>query len=186
MNASSADTNVIPINRYALVPEQLPAELPPITRIEAQRIADQIVRRFYPNKPKGYGGRIRRCWLSSVPTAATNHNKGLGRLIHDFSHRAFRRVYPHKRPHDPLHVQYESDIAAFVAGSAWLKRVSAPKAPKAKPTTNEKRARELLKTEASIARWESKQRRARNALRKLAAKRARLVRVLSNDGSAKR
>lgn len=54
-----------------------------------------------------------------------------------------------------------------------------PKPPKAKPSTNEKRARELLKTEAAIARWESKQRRARTALKKLAEKKRRLMRVLS-------
>jgi hypothetical protein len=176
----NTETNVIPIDRYTLVPQQLPAELPPITRVEAQRISNLLVRRFYPNRTTGYTGKIRRCWLSSVPTAATNHSKGLGRLIHDFSHRTFRRVYPHKRPHDPLHVRYEADIAAFVAGSAWLKRVMTPKPAKAKPSTNEKRARELLKTEAAIARWESKQRRARTALKKLAAKKRRLVRALSS------
>lgn len=182
MNAAE---NVIPFDRYQLVPEQLPATLPAITRIEAQRISNLLVRRFYPNKPKGYGGRIRRCWLSSVPTASTNHSKGLGRLIHDFSHRTFRRVYPDKRPHDPLHVRYEADIAAFVAGSAWLKRVTAPKPAKAKPTINEKRARDLMRVETAIARWESKQRRARNALKKLAAKKRRLVRVFSAKGDPK-
>lgn len=181
------------MDRYAPVPAALPETLPAMTRVEAQRIATKITRKFWPKghrralRDYQYPERaVRRVWLSPKPTSATNHDKGLGRLIHDLSHDVFNAVYPHKLPHDPLHAKYETDIAAFVAGSAWLARVMQPKAPAPKQSLNEKRARDLTRAEQAISRWESKMRRASNALKKLRAKRARLLRVLSNDGSATR
>lgn len=177
--------NVIAISagryRYQAVPKALPEQLPAITREDARRIATKITRKFWPHTRRDYiypGSSVRRVWLSAKPTKSKNHHKGLGRLIHDMSHRVFRAVYPHKLPHDPLHVRYETDIAAFVADSAWLAKLLQPRPPKAKPTLAEKHARQLIQTETAIARWESKQRRAKNAIRKLESKRRRLARAL--------
>jgi hypothetical protein len=182
--------NVTKIDRYATVPAVLPETLPPMTRVEAQRIATKITRKFWPKCSKSYVfplSGVRRVWLSPKPTAASDVNKGLSRLIHDLSHDVFDAVYRgQRRAHDPLHAKYETDIAAFVAESGWLKRVTAPKPPKAKPTIEQKRALELSRVEAAIVRWESKQRRARNAIKKLAAKKRRLVRVFSASTSEPR
>jgi hypothetical protein len=172
-------------DRYATVPAALPETLPPLSRVEAQRIATKITRKFWPNCSRSYVyplSRVRRVWLSAKPTKADNVYKGLGRLIHDLSHDVFSAVYRDRRAHDPLHAKYETDIAAFVAESGWMKRVTSPKPPKVKPTLEAKRLTELNRIESAIERWESKQRRARNALRKLAAKRRRLMRVLSANG----
>lgn len=169
-------------DRYDIVPAVLPEQLPAMTRVEAQRIATKITRKFWPRTRADYkfpASAVRRVWLSSVPTSATNHDKGLGRLIHDLSHQVFRAVYPRKLPHDPLHVRYETDIAEFVAGSAWLSRVMAPKKSRPKPGLAEKRALALARVEQAIGRWESKQRRAKTALTKLGVKRRRLVKLLS-------
>lgn len=169
---------------YDKVPAALPPVLPAMTRLEAQRIATKIVRKFWPRAYKRQFGKgytytsVRNCWLSPVATKASNHDKGLGRLIHDMSHDVFNAVYPHKQPHDPLHARYETDIAAFVAASGWLKRVSLPPVPKARPTLEHRRAVELRRVEASIKRWESKARRAANALKKLRAKHRRLSRAM--------
>lgn len=182
------------MDRYAIVPAALPPVLPPITRVDAQRIATMIYRQFYPGvghsastHPERHytypEGRVRRVWISSKPTTADNHSKGLGRLIHDLSHRVFRATYPHKRPHDPLHVRYETDVAAYVAASSWLKRLTTPKPerpPKPAPTAADKRAAELAKVEAAIKRWTTKAKRAETALKKLARRRKRLLHALAD------
>lgn len=183
---SSADQTgkVVPINRYDAVIAVFPASLPAVSRRQAAVVYAAIKRRF------GLGnitraddllkrrGAIRRCWLSKAPTSP-HANTGLARLVHDVSHRLFEAVYPQRRPHDPLHVTYEADVAAFVVDhlDAWFK----PAPIKAAPSLSEKRARDLVKIEAAIGRWESKQRRAKTALKKLAAKRHRLVKLLSGD-----
>ena len=148
---------------YQSVDAALPDTLPPITRREAEKARDRIYRKFgkldsgYRIKPY----RVRRCWLS--PTQTTGHHKGWGRLIHDCSHLIFRRVYPHKLPHDPLHVHYETEIAKYVAGSGWL---DGSLRPKLKPKQDIKvvRFERMVKRERE---WSAKQNRAANALAKV-------------------
>jgi hypothetical protein len=156
---------------YVPVAAALPAELPAISRLEARRIATKIMRKFWPKSGiwNGYvypADGVRRVWLSPKPTTARNHDKGLGRLIHDLSHDVFTAHYPRKLPHDPLHARYETDIAAFVASSGWLKRVCTPKRDKPKPTVDEKRAARARRCAVLLARWRSKEKRARTAIRK--------------------
>lgn len=169
---------VVEIDRYASVRSALPEILPPLTRIEAERAAGKLWRKFAPKRYRARGYTSRRAWSSKDQTTRYNERTGWGALIHDISHEIFWRTYPDRRPHDPLHAKYESDIARHVAGSGWLSGTLKP-APKARPTTDQKRAAALVQAEAAISRWESKARRAANALKKLRAKRARIVRVLS-------
>lgn len=169
--------------RYTPVAATLPATLPAITREEASRAAQRLVRKF---GRKALGGphqlrdlkavRVRRCWVSTKPTSA--HYKGWGRLVHDVSHIVFRTRHPDFRPHHNLHARLETEIAAYVAASGWLDGALRP-AAKPKATTAEKRAKRLAQTEAGIERWESKRRRAENALRKLKRRRTTLLRQVT-------
>lgn len=183
----SADerTNVTPIDRYEPVRTVLPDTLPALTRVEAERAAGKLWRKFAPKRWKARGYTFRRSWVSKVPTDRADNRDGWGSLIHDISHELFWRHYPNRRPHDPLHAKYEADVAAHVSASGWLAGTLKPK-PKAKLTLDQKRMAELVRSEAAIGRWTSKAKRAATALRKLNAKRRRLLSLLSSDGSAKR
>lgn len=169
---------------YNAVPAALPATLPAIDREAARRIATMIYRRFRSDRRYRFTDwEVRRVWLSKTPTLASNHSKGLGRLVHDLSHRIFRATYPNRRPHDPLHAKYETDVAAYVAGLAIVRTLANPPPPKPKkpaPTLEQKHAAELLKVEAAIKRWTTKAKRAETALRKLKRKQRRLLTALTH------
>lgn len=157
--------------------------LPPVNREQAAKIATLIQRRFAPpdfariiHRPHN----VRRVWLSSRPTMTANSAKGLGRLVHDLSHDVFGYYYPNKRAHDPLHARYEIEIAQWVGESARVFAILHPKppAPVRKLTASEKRSRRLIATRDAIKRWESKQKRAATALRKLRARERGLERAM--------
>lgn len=156
---------------YQQVRDEWPDRFPPITRVEAERAARKLVAHFAPKGWKRRQVETRRVWISPKPTRG--HWKGWGRLIHDVSHTVFRWTYPSRRPHDPLHVHYETEIAKYVAQSDWLEGGLKPPEKK-KPTLDEKRAKDLERTIAGIKRWTAKARRADTALRKLNTKKRRL------------
>lgn len=160
-------------DRYQPIRDALPAMLPPITREEASRAATRLMRKFGTPGCRKILVKARRVWISREPTRGDRPGRGWSRLIHDVSHRVFRRWYPGKRPHDPLHVHYEEEIAAFVASSGWLDGTLAPRF-KERPSPTETHAAERERVDAAIKRWESKLRRAQNALKKLARKKRRL------------
>jgi len=181
--------------RYRRVDDALPRVLPPLTAHEAERAARAIYRKFAKpdGRKKPFGARTyyrrdwcgrtttakhRRCWLSTKPTAG--NDRGWGRLIHDCSHDIFRLTYPNRNPHDPLHAPFEIDIARYVVERGWLDGKLKPKA-KVKPTREQKRATDLARTEAAIARWTTKKKRAETALKKLATKRRRQARALAQE-----
>lgn len=177
-------------DRYDPVRAELPAVLPAITRIEAERAAKRLYAKFAPpgRARRLYDG-VRRCWISGVATPLKpavridNGNRreswnGWPRLIHDVSHDVFSAFYPGKRDHDPLHVYYETEIAKYVAESGWLEGSLKPKVkPKAKPTLADKHAAEYARNEAAIKRWETKAKRAANALKKLRRRQRRIFRI---------
>lgn len=177
--------------RYNVVPAQLPAQLPAITREQGIKLARLVVRKFWPRNE--YAGEYRltywvrrwndegrRVWVSKVPTAADNHNKGVGRLVHDLSHEIFSAVYPTRKPHDPLHAEYERQVAAYVAQHSALARIINPpvKAVPRQLTKSELRSRKLIHVRESIKRWETKAKRAATALRKLRASERGLERAM--------
>jgi hypothetical protein len=169
-----------------------PPECPAITRIEAERAAYRLCKKFGPERWRATSNKwgrwigpsqVRRVWLSKAAT--TRHGKGWRRLAHDVSHRIFRGHYPDRRPHDPLHAHYERQIVAHIVESGWLNGVLLPKTrkPKPTPTKHETRSAELAKIDGAVTRWESKAKRAKNALAKLHAKRKRIERALQKDGA---
>lgn len=166
--------------RYAPVTATLPATLPPVTREEAERAARRLYRAFLKADTLGaggrvvkFGGKVRRCWISSKQTSG--HYKGWGRLVHDVSHRVFEWRYPQLKPHHGLHARLEAEMAQYVVAQGWLDGKLRPPVKPA-PDAAQKRALKLARTEAAIERWQSKQRRAENALKKLKRRRSALLR----------
>jgi hypothetical protein len=172
--------------RYVPVEQALPAELPAITREEADRAIKKIMAHFGSKALGGpsmmYDARwsrpARRCWLSTKPT--TGHYKGWGRLIHDASHIIFRKRHPSFRPHDGGHARLEREIAQFVATRCWLDgSLKAKAAPK--PTAVDK----LARIEARLSLWDSKRRRAETAIRKIKRQKYALTRRLTQYADAR-
>lgn len=155
--------------------------VPPITRAEAERAARRLHRHFgglalggpHMRGPARFNGEVRRCWITSRSNAGPE--KGWPRLVHDVSHRIFARRHPNFRPHAGGHATLEREIAEFVVQSRWLEGVLKPR-PTAKPTAPERRAKRIAQTEAAMARWQSKRRRAETALEKLRRRHRDLMR----------
>lgn len=155
------------------------AEVPPITRLEAERAARRLFKRFgkvEDGSPSMSGPaafrRVRACWVSA---SGRRTDKGWPRLVHDVSHDIWRRRHPRLRPHAPGHGALELEITRYVLGKGWLAGALRPPEPK-RATASERHAKRLVETITAIDRWESKQRRAGNALRKLRARLRRLER----------
>lgn len=175
--------------RYTGVALMLPQVLPPITKVAALKAYRRLVRAFGGTEhiPVGVlenrGGRpirsnrtmARTCWASTLPT--TSHLKGWGRLIHDASHYVFEKRHPSARPHDGGHAQLETQMAHYVAKHGLIDRLAPKPTPKRVKVDNSVK---LAKTDAAIKRWQTKAKRAATALRKLNAKRKRILKLMEN------
>jgi hypothetical protein len=180
-------------NRYEPV-NQLWASvhpLPPCSREEAAKAVAIICRKFGKRdggqwQKRDYVVRhIRRCWIDLQGLAATRGDAlkcGWARIAHDLSHSIYdERVGPSlRRAHSGPHSRMELEIAQFVVASGWLGGTLKPK-PKDKPTKEDKRALALERAEAAISRWQTKAKRAANALKKLAARKRRLLKAMATE-----
>ncbi len=146
--------------QYAPIEQVLPQELPPLTRIEAQRAARLLIRHF-TGKPRTVNA-VRRCWLAVSPPY-NEITRGWRRLIHDLSHTIMYRR-GHAKPHSGLHARLELEVAQYVLAKGWLSGSLKP-APvlTVKITAADKR----LHLESLLDRWEGKQRRCQSAIKKL-------------------
>lgn len=149
--------------RYELANTIWPS-LPTCSRIEAERAARALFRRFggkldYPRQPADARfRRVRRCWIASRPDAGLN--RGWRRIVHDVSHEIFRLRYPQFRPHHPLHARLENEIAAYVVHETdWMR--GGLKAA-AKDRSDEERASDQATARASLVL--KREERARKAL----------------------
>lgn len=170
--------------RYAPVALALPEFLPPLDRKTSVRRANQLVRHFgrlglgSPNQTRPAslaqwrceGGR--RVWISARPT--TGHHKGWGRLIHDVSHIVFAARHPFARPHDGGHAALEREMAEYVVRKGWL----VPRPRQDKPNSIDRKKERQHRLLVRLKRWESKHRRAENALKKIRRALARHERSL--------
>jgi len=179
--------------RYTGVALMLPQVLPPITKVDALKAYKRLVRAFggTADIPVGvlenrggrpirsnYRSRGRQVWASSTPTSS--HHKGWGRLIHDASHYVFRKRHPSARPHDGGHAQLETQMAHYVVKHNLIERMQPkPKVGRSKVDNSVK----LAKTDAAIKRWQTKAKRAATALRKLNAKRKRILRLMETPAT---
>src|SRR6185295_8961704 len=152
---------------------------------EAVRGAKRLFRKFtgraYRGKWMATSGR-RNTWpyrgiFYVNPDRKCDHGGGWRAIVHSMSH--FVHYFKGgSRPHDAFgrHAFLEREMIAYVVESGWLegklKRTAKPKAP---VDVKQVRYRALL---AKIAKWESKQRRAVTALKKLKRQRTYYERVL--------
>lgn len=152
---------------YAPVNRTWPAELPAITREEAQRAATKLRRHFYPRE----GGSaamanrawVRRSWISTRPRA-NGVPMGWWRLVHDVSHRVFIVTHPKTRPHGDNHARLEADMVAYVLAQGWLDGRLKTKPP-VKRSRAERRAKDLADARAKVAAWTRKQTLAKTKVR---------------------
>lgn len=158
--------------RYDPVNSAWKRALPPLTRQEAGRAAAALLRKFGTRDSGSmskarieHASMVRRVWIANKAEDNSTY-KGWPRLVHDVSHRVFRYRYPNKLPHDALHARLELEVTEYVLASGWLDGKLAPKV-KAKPTTEEKRAKRRANLETRLARWLTRQKRANTMVKKL-------------------
>lgn len=190
--------------RYAALNSRV---YPPLTRVEAHLVALKVLRKFgspedaamrerhgiiraahrgelstiYRRYTHESGGRLgRMCWASTRST--TGHDKGWGRLIHDLSHMVHEYRHPGHRSHEHGHEAIELAISDWVTGSG-LVGIVLQKREKPKVTPGQRRSLKLNSITERLAKWETKRKRAVNAIRKLGIQKRRLERAqqLSED-----
>lgn len=98
-----------------------------------------------------------------------NPSKGWDEVVHVLGHSFYRRMYPQRKPHSGQHGSFERSLIQYVIDSGWLEgKLKSKAVVKSKPAKPDRRYAAVL---AGIARWESKLKRAENALKKLNRKR---------------
>jgi hypothetical protein len=183
------------IDLHRDAPSSWPATIPELTAADAER----AVRRLWrwaeggtcpPIVPTSGNRYTWTCWqrrqsaggvdLGSELCIRVNASRGWRHLAHDLSHLFFRRANPGARPHDKAHARFEARLVREIIKRGWLEPRSEPLAPApAVPVGDAKleaRRAKLARVEASIERWQAKQRRAERALAKLARQRSGLAR----------
>lgn len=161
--------------------------VPPCTRDEATKAVTLLCRKFGrkdggPWQVKDFKRRtIRRCWVSLK--GGDKLTTGWPRITHDLSHMIYdRRVGPQmRRRHNSAHARLELEMSQYVATSGWLDGALKPKRA-TKPSKEDQRAKRLEQTESAIFRWQTKAKRAANALKKLSARRKRLMKAMGQSG----
>lgn len=103
-------------------------------------------------------------------------------ICHDIAHWAGQRLYPTAKPHDHRTAFIERKLAEHVVKSGWLDG-KLKRRPKEKPPVD-KVAERAARIDAGIKRWDSKRRRAENALRKLKRQQKRLQKQAAPKGAA--
>lgn len=153
---------------YAAVNAAWPASLPVVTVEHSGKMAQRLWKAFASRegaKPEGlrrYQRKPRRCWGSTDRTR-NSLSAGWRRMVHDVSHIMLTSANPLRKDHGSIHADLELRLIQHVLTKGWLDPQPA-KPAKPKPD-------KLASILARIERWEAKQRRAENALRKLARQR---------------
>lgn len=153
--------------------------LPPCTRTEAERAVNKLWRRFTGSRARRV---IRPIWVSLRETSSDA--RGWHRLVHDVSHRIYRRDYPNRSAfadHTIHHANLEREMIEYVVAQGWLEGKLKPPV-KAKLDTHSKRANRYILTVEAIARWERKEKLAKTYLKKLRARARRLAKVVGAQG----
>lgn len=159
--------------RYARVNGAWPSSLPALTGPEAVSAFKRLWRKA-TGKPLPKQWRIkltsgnRRNDLYGNPKVI-NPEAGWNPLVHHISHRAHHYVNgsrPDFDPHGTQHAGIERTLIEYVVASGWLdgklKRKEKPA-----PTLDDVRAKRRANVAAKLARWQSKEKRAATAIKKL-------------------
>src|SRR5262249_4375410 len=144
-----------------------------LTPHEAKRAARRLYRHFtkrrypHPIKIKTRGAS----YLWRHKPAELNPGRGWRHFVHEIGHDIHGVMYPGHAFHGPSHAEVESDCIRYVLASGWLDgNLRAPEKPA--PTAADKSAARHARILARITAWESKAKRAENALKKLRRQRA--------------
>ena len=169
---------------YARCEAAWPEKLPPLTGPEAvtavKRLYRFAMKRKWAGKVELTSGRRytwpRRGVFYVNPNRSNAYSKaGWHDIVHFVSHYCHARLYPNARPHDHTHATLERTMIEYVIKSGWLDgKLKRPEKKEATPLKQERYQRILRRQEA----WEAKERRARNALKKLKRQRAYYERTL--------
>lgn len=159
--------------RYASI-QQRWAEFHPrraLTRAEAERLARAIYARFgrataeYPSQlhdARMGEGEPRRCWVASRP--GCSQSRGIPRVVHDVSHSIWDVRFPRRGGHDFGHAKFEQEVQQWVIARGWMEP---PRKPTALDRRYDRAFRRLASIQLRLDAWESKRRRADNALARL-------------------
>lgn len=154
---------------YQRVNDTWPSQVPALTFYEAERAARRLYRWAMGDAFKGKvvettGNRY--TWMR-YGELRVNAEQGWKRMIHDLSHLFWRRANNNEfRPHDKGHAKLELRMIGEVIKRGWLS--GGLLEPDRSPITEDDRLQRKLSTIAlKIERWEAKERRAVNALKKL-------------------
>jgi hypothetical protein len=145
--------------------------LPALTATEAERAARRLYRfgmkKTWTGPVKITSGR-RYTWIR-WGTMVVNPEQGWHGLVHLLSHYCHDRLHPEVHGHNSVHARAEIRMIKEVLRRGWLegKLRNRPLLPPPVPTPLEVRNEKLERTLAAIKRWETKQKRAETALRKL-------------------
>lgn len=134
---------------YAAVNAAWPPGTPAITFAEAAVAARKLTKHF--GGRRALVGRVRRCWISRKPT--DDLARGWRRLVHDVSHRVWRREAPAAKAHSKHHALLELEMIQYVVAKGWLTGPLAEVRPRRLRPTAESR---LAKAQADLARWQRK------------------------------
>jgi hypothetical protein len=151
--------------RYVRVNAEWPTEVPALTPQEAVSAARRLywfgMKKAWKRSIKLTSGN-RFTWIRSG-VLYVNPDKGWRALVHDISHLVHYHLHPNLSGHDWRHAHLERAMVSLVVSKGWLEGKLRRK-PKPKPKREEVRHGRII---ARIKAWETKRKRAENALMKL-------------------
>lgn len=131
-----------------------------------------------------FDGDVRRVWIARDLAVAQSSFKGWRRLVHDVSHDVHRYRHPGLTPHHISHAKLEREMVEYVIGTGLLAHIAKLAQPKPRLSTDERRKRELARVMIRLRHWESRLRRAENAVERLVRRRVVLQRRIDEAHAA--
>lgn len=173
---------------YRRVNEAWPEPVPAMTFAQGSNAARRLFRwalgeTFTGTITETSGARHNKC---SYRRIIINPRRGWKSLLHTMSHRCWRmaNVGEPIRPHERGHAKLELRMIKEVIKRGWLQT----EATQSKPVTpsepkHDLRVEKLIRTEALIAKWETKLKRAQTALKKLSRRKRYYERTVQRLGA---
>lgn len=171
--------------RYVRVNAEWPHPLPALTPQEAVSAAKRL---WQFGTKRGWKGRVqltsgnRSTWIrwSRKPGEGrifyVNPDKGWRNLVHDISHLVHYTLHPDLSGHDWRHGHLERAMVSLVVSKGWLEG-KLRREPRPKPNPQEVHHARIV---ARIKAWETKRKRAENALKRLKKQKAYYDKRLDN------
>jgi len=179
---------------YRRVNAAWPGTVPTLTAEEAVRAAKKLYRfamGFSWTGPVVVTSGNRNTWVRArrvngawERVLVVNPEHGWHDLVHLLSHYCHERTaHDGEHGHNAAHARAEMRMIKEVVRRGWLDGKLKDE-PKPEPPPIDPRAVKLERTDASIARWEAKLRRAENALKKLRRRKRAMERYAAKQAAA--